>query len=290
MMFWQRKMIELAKHTGDITRYPVKLGHDRFNQSNFYTSHFGGLYIFHDLEQPGCVVHGEKDGLGPLPIDLVINAAARDDVAAFLTRNDLVEPIISARGMDAPSVLKQKLDFIVIDTAANAGEDLSQVSRHDLHQLRRKLFKHLPEEFHGLNALWRWSTNRGPKPNIHPNHPAYFYTLRSGHHKDKYLVNMLLAQLAPLDFRQLFICHKSAFYAAYRDWSDQKKEFAARFLEAEYLVDKAGARLDLFGPEPDMFDNGDFGDEEYGAAGNDPDDFDVEDSDMRRGPWGPIPK
>ena len=63
---------------------------------------------------------------------------------------------------------------------------------------------------------------------------------------------MLLAEFTPLDFRQLFICHKERFYETYRSWSDPKREFVADFLAEEYAVDKAAAREALFGPEPDM--------------------------------------
>ena len=63
---------------------------------------------------------------------------------------------------------------------------------------------------------------------------------------------MLLAELSPLDFRQLFICHKDAFYDAYRSWADPKREYVARFLAEEYMIDKVAARETLFGPEPTM--------------------------------------
>jgi len=66
------------------------------------------------------------------------------------------------------------------------------------------------------------------------------------------LVNMLLTDLSRLDFRQLFICHKSLFYEAYKSWTDQKKDFVVRFLQQEYAMDKAGAREALFGTEPSM--------------------------------------
>lgn len=65
---------------------------------------------------------------------------------------------------------------------------------------------------------------------------------------------MLLAELSPLDFRQLFICHKDAFYEAYKTWSDPKREYVSKFLEEEYVIDKVGAREELFGPEPAMQD------------------------------------
>ena len=107
-------------------------------------------------------------------------------------------------------------------------------------------------EFHALNDLLRWVEDGSDWPVITSEHPAYFYTLRASQTKDRDLVNMLLADLSPLDVRQLFICHKEAFYRAYRGWSETKKSYVANFLAAEYAVDKAGARAALFGPEPGM--------------------------------------
>ena len=63
---------------------------------------------------------------------------------------------------------------------------------------------------------------------------------------------MLLSDLSRLDFRQLFICHKSLFYETYQNWSEPKKDFVVRFLEQEYAMDKDGAREALFGAEPSM--------------------------------------
>ena len=41
---------------------------------------------------------------------------------------------------------------------------------------------------------------------------------------------MLLAELSPLDVRQLFICHKEAFYRAYAGWPAAKQAYVARLL------------------------------------------------------------
>ena len=76
----------------------------------------------------------------------------------------------------------------------------------------------LPEEFLKLGELVRWALNGGSWPRIASDNPAYFYTLRArADHPDRDLINQLLSELAPLDVRQLFITHKPAFYAAYRD-------------------------------------------------------------------------
>ncbi|SHE97820.1 hypothetical protein SAMN05444273_103329 [Litoreibacter ascidiaceicola] len=242
-------MIKLAHKTGDVTRVPIKLGHADYEQENFWTSHFGGLYAFRDVEKP-AVISMSEDDLGNLPVGkggAAIGASERTKIAKFLDDNELVEPIVKARGVDAVAILRQKLDFIVVDVAATMEADLSQVRRTDLRSLARRYSDLLPPEFHTLGKLLRWAEGGGAWPRISSNDPAYFYTLRAKPHKDRDLVNMLLSELSLLDVRQLFICHKELFYARYRSWPDQKKAFVADFLAREYQVDKAGAREALFG-------------------------------------------
>ncbi len=241
------EMITLAKKTGDVTRAPLKLKQMTFRQDNFWTGHFGGLYIFRGVDHPAAISAADKSGLGKLPIDHVFDFSDRNEIAVFLELNDLVEPIVKARGVNAAAILQQKMDFIVVDLATEMGEDLSGATRRDIRALARRYAKKLPPEFHGLAALLRWAQAGGAWPQISSEHPAYFYTLRAKPHADRDLVNMLLAALTPKDIRQLFICHKERFYQAYTGWPDAKKTYVAEFLEREYQVDKAGARDALFG-------------------------------------------
>ena len=246
------EMIELARTTGDVTRTPLELEAKTFEQGNYWTSHFGGLYLFRAMKHPAVIAAGPKAPLGKLPIDRVFDFSERNEIARFLDLNGLVEPIVKARGADAAAILRQKMDFVLIDAADRLGADLSGMGRRDLHRFARELGETLPEEFLGLAELLRWVEAGGAWPRITSEHPAYFYSLRARAHADRDLVNMLLADLAPLDIRQLFICHKQAFYAAYRGWSEAKRGFVADFLEKEYQIDKSGTRAALFGSEPGM--------------------------------------
>ncbi len=106
------------------------------------------------------------------------------------------------------------MDFVVADVATSLGEDLSGATRRDLRALGRRYYDKLPEAWRGLFDLVRWAEDGGAWPRIDSEHPAYFYTLRAKDHKDADMVNMLLAELSPMDVRQLFICHKEAFYRA----------------------------------------------------------------------------
>ena len=163
---------------------------------------------------------------------------------------------MNARGADAAAILRQKMDFILVEAGAMLGINIGAGSRQGLRDVAKKLGSALPDEFKGLAGLLRWVEAGGQWPRITSSHPAYFYTLRSKPHADRDLVNMLLAELSPLDIRQLFICHKELFYRLYSSWPHQKKAYVANFLEREYQVDKAGARRALFGPEPGMEEPG----------------------------------
>ncbi len=246
------EMIGMAKKTGDVVRNPVALRQMSFGQENFWTDHFGGMYVFRGVAHPAAIVATKKEDFGALPIPFLFDLRDRSAIAKFLTLNDLVEPIIEARGVDSAAILHQKMDFIVAAVAAEMKEDLAGATRRDLRRLGRQYAARLPEAWQGLAALLRWAEEDGPWPRISSEHPAYFYTLRAKAHPDADLVNMLLAELTPLDIRQLFICHKEVFYRAYATWPDQKRAYVVDFLDREYQVDKAGTREALFGHEAPM--------------------------------------
>jgi hypothetical protein len=249
------EMIGLAKHTGDVTRHPVALKQMVFEHGNFWTSHFGGSYVFHKVKRP-FVLTASPDAFTS-DEGVRVPALGLDQpnaIARALEENGLVEPIVKARNVDAAAILRQKMDFILIDAAATLEIDMADATRSDLRAVARRLGAALPDAFTGLGDLLRWVEGGGTWPRITSEHPAYFYTFRAAPGADRDLVNMLLAELAPLDVRQLFICHKELFYRLYATWSDARRQYVADFLEREYQVDKAGTRAALFGDEPGMED------------------------------------
>ena len=267
------EMIGLAKRTGDVTRNPVRLRHAEFGQDDFWTAHFGGLYLFRGVEHPALIARQDTAALGALPIKHQFDFSERNRIARFLELNDLVEPIVKARGIDAGAILRQKMDFIVVDAAQEAGVDLTGATRRDIRALARQHADQLPAEYHGLRQLLNWAESGGPWPRITSDHPAYFYTLRAADRPQQDLVNMLLSELAPKDVRQLFICHKEVFYRLYATWSETKKSYVADFLDREYQADKAGARAALFGHDAPM---------------ENPPQPPREDLIQRVGPWGAV--
>ncbi len=245
-------MIELAKKTGDVTRVPISLPAMTFQQPSFWTSHFGGLYVFRDVKFPAVISTAPRETLGTMPISPVMDITSRNQIAEWLERNGLVEPIVQARGMDAAGVLRQKMDFVLVDAADALNIEIGDARRTELRKVAYRLGESLPDEFLGLAALLRWVEGAGDWPRITSEHKAYFYTLRAATGPFRDLVNMLLSELSPMDGRQMFIVHKELFYAQYTTWSERKRQYVADFLEREYKVDSQGAREALFGPEPTM--------------------------------------
>jgi len=249
------EMIDLAKTTGDVTRNPVTLKAQTFDQANFWTGYFGGVYVFRSLPHPAAISVGAKAALGALPIPHLFDLGDRNQLARFLEINDLVEPIVRAPGADAAAILRQKMDFILIDAAAKLGIDRGAGTRRELRTVANRLGDQSPPEFLGLAEMLRWVETGGAWPRLTSEHPSYFYTLRAKAGPDRDLVNMLLSELSPLDIRQCFICHKELFYRLYAGWSDDKQAYVADFLANEYQMDRTGSRKALFGPEPDMTDS-----------------------------------
>ncbi len=246
------QMIALATKTGDITTQAIALPAMTFSQPDFWTSHFGGVYVFQGVRLPAVISTLPRQTLGQMPVAPVMDLTQRNAIAEWLERNALVEPIVQARGMDAAAVIRQKMDFILVEAADALGLDLGDARRTELRKIAYKLGDALPPEFLGLAALLNWIDGNAPWPRISSEHPAYFYTLRATTGANRDLVNMLLSELAPMDVRQMFITHKELFYARYGTWSDRKKQYVVDFLEREYQVDTQGAREALFGPEPSM--------------------------------------
>lgn len=281
-------MIGIAQRTGNIMRNPSVLDRSEYDQGNFYTKHFGGLYVFHHVAHPGIIsVDPAAAGIAAGEHDF-IDLADAQTVATFLASNDLVEDVFSSDGLDAEALLRQRQDFILIDHLSQQGGELGGVSRQDLRAALHSSIDDLPGVFHQLSEMTRWLSQGGDKPRLSPSDAAYFYTFRARSHGDRDLVNMLLAELMPHDIRHLFVCHKEAFYDAYAEWSDTKREFVAEFLAREYAIDKEGTREALFGPEPSMVaelqtEGGDDGQARNVVTPENP----VAGKDVVMGPWGP---
>ncbi|WP_185968466.1 DUF6638 family protein [Paracoccus sp. M683] len=245
------RMIEQAQKSGDVLRNPVHLQKTDFEVPDFWTADFGGVYVMRSAKQPAMIFADPAQRID-IHGTTTMSLDQRNAIAAWLARNALAEPIISARGADAAPILRQKIDFVLVDAATQLKIDTGNSSRAELRRAAARMGSQLPAEVRGLANLLRYAEQGGDWPVIDSSDPAYFYAIRATPGPARDLVNRMLSELGPDDVRQLFITHKPLFYRLYQTWDDQKREYVAEFLAREYQIDKQGTRDALFGPEPGM--------------------------------------
>ena len=247
------EMIDLARKTGDVVRVPVTLGKPTFEQPDFWTSHFGGVYVFRSIPSATVISVAARETLGDMAVPVQLDLADRNQIAHFLETNALAEPIVTTKGADAAGILRQKMDFVLMDAAAAAGTKLDGLEpgavRRELRGVAQRLGAAAPAEFAGLAALLRWVEGAAEWPRLTSEHPAYFYGLRARPGPLCDLVTMLLCELCPLDARQMFLGHKELFYQTYATWPEAKRAAVAQYLAQEYLLEKAGAQAAVSAPE-----------------------------------------
>ena len=100
-----------------------------FSQTNFWTSFFGGVYIFQGVRYPAAISTLDWHSLGEVPVAQVMDLTHRNQIADWLERNGLTEPIVQARGADASAILRQKMDFILVDAADRLGIEVGDAHR-----------------------------------------------------------------------------------------------------------------------------------------------------------------
>lgn len=239
------ELIKEAKTTGNILRHPLKFTRTAYEQGNFFTTHFGGLYVFRDLKRATVIALDPPKGEYTIPVDQVFTPSDRAGITEFLLANKLVEPL----GREGDAILQQRMDFMVIDALAGSGSLGETVSRRDIRAGIHRHIADLPDEFHALTELLQRDASKRRLP---LGHPAWFYTQRATKGPNRDLVNMLLTEFTPRDPRQLFIWNKPAFYRAYAKWPEAKQAYIAQKLSDEYMLDKKGVRAELYGAEDSM--------------------------------------
>ena len=246
------EMIEQARKSGDVTRNPVRLSHTGFDVPDFRTPLFGGVYVIRSAPEP-AVIFADPSRQMPLGGMQVMTLPDRNAIAAWLARNGLAEQVTALGGAATAAVLRQKIDFVLVDAATGAGIEPGDGSRAALRRAAARLDPAaLPPELPGLGAILRYVETGGDWPVIDSANPTYFYALRATTGPWQGTVNQLIAELAPHDVRTLFLVNKPVFHRLFQGWDAAKQAYVADQLAREYQIDRQGTRAALFGPEPGM--------------------------------------
>lgn len=243
-------MIENVNITGDIIRnkiHPVFLD---YQQNNFFTRHFGGVYIFNIGEISTVIaIDSEIEKIvNKLPNVNYINIEDKTSVRNFLVDNKIIEILTESYLLEHMTALRNKTNFIVIDFLANQNPklDLVDLTSHQLKSYIYENFNDLPTEFHELSKIVKYLDNGFPLSVENIPEDLFFYFIRSSNHDEKNLVNHLISFHTPYDFLTTFISNKALFYERYDNWVATKKKYVVEYLIKNYLHDKEGVRKLIF--------------------------------------------
>jgi len=246
-----RTMVDLAKVTGDIRRHPVVPTKCEFSQPNYFTNHFGGLYVFLDTRPPTLISLDpafEARLASGRPAVEHIAIADRAAVARFLADRKLIAFLGEGIG-DPVGLLREKAGFVAYDALARSGA-IDSATAFDDEAFKRLIYQQFdafPQEFRSLSEAVRTLEN-DPQALLGAM-PAdiFFYLVRSSNHADRELVNHLLAQFTPFDFRQSYICNRALFERHYAEWPLAKQAVVADYLARHYAGAEAALEERLYG-------------------------------------------
>lgn len=247
------RMVELAKVTGDIREN--KLVPDRviFRHEAFWTTHFGGIYVFIDKDMTTVISDPAAPGfrrsrpwqvsyLGIRDAERVFRFLAstgRLDLprASWIETSNYLEhraemAIRSLIHRQQPNLDFDKVDKVWLQTWIHSNADL--INRDGtfpfLNAAKRELAQTGKLRLEDMDPVRRFLVVRAK-----PDHP------------DAWLTNRLISDFVPDDFISLYVFSKQTFYRQYQSWPARWRAHVVETLKTTYLKDKAAFRLKLYG-------------------------------------------
>lgn len=249
------RMVELAKVTGDIRENSLVPDKVLFRHSAFWTSHFGGVYIFVDDNTTTVIGDPSVPGFRrsrPWQVNY-ISIKDAEQVFQFLSTTGRIE-LPRASWIEPSGYLENRGEMIIrhLIQTLEPKRDLTNIDRIWLQtwiHANASMINH-DGTWPFLNAVKREISQTG-QINLSEIDPARrFLVVRAQpKHPDAWLVNQLISDFVPWDFIARYVFHKPGFYADYQGWSPSYQEHVVDILKTTYLKDKEGLRKRLYGLE-----------------------------------------
>ena len=233
-----------AQLTGDVrfnNIIPQKL---RFEITSYWTSHFGGLFVFRDSDENGKAmiigketrpdfISGLSDGTSYLPL------GDSEGVYDFLLNSGRIEGP-EADWLAGSGMVERRRNFLV-RTLIGQTEKNTDLEALDDNAVRNWIYAHLDElgddgVFEFLTTVSKGLLN-GRLPDLRRTDTRLLMTIIRANpaHEDAVLVNRLLSEYAPFDYFTRFAVNKQGFYSDYEKMSDNLRSFVAGRLAQDYF-------------------------------------------------------
>ncbi|MGL4404981.1 MAG: DUF6638 family protein, partial [Notoacmeibacter sp.] len=256
--FWRdeaalNRMVDLAKATGDIRENPLVPEKVVFRHDAYWTSHFGGLYVFLDEKLSTVICDPSAPGFRksrPWQVSY-IDKADHVRVFEFLANSGRMElprdswvtqskyfehradmAVRSVIARNAPQTDFEKIDAIWLQAWMNRNSHaIEQDGAYPFLVTARRM----------IAQTGRLSVKDIPLEHL-------FQCVRARpDHVDAWLTNRLISDYVPSDFVSMYVFNKEGFYEFYEAQDDNYRAHIVETLKSLYLSNKAGLRARLYG-------------------------------------------
>lgn len=247
------RMVDLAKVCGDIRENALVPDQVIFRHNAYWTSHFGGLYVFVDPDMTTVISDPSAPGFRrsrPWQVSyLSINDA--DKVFRFLAATGRLD-LPRASWIEASGYLEHRAEMVVraLIRDAEPNRNLTDV---DKVWLQTWIHGHADliasdGNFPFLNAAKREIAQYGHlKIEEVPPRQRFLVVRAKPDHPDAWLTNQLISDFVPQDFVSRYVFNKPGFYKDFDGFSDAWRSHVVDVLKTTYLKDKAAFRARLYG-------------------------------------------
>lgn len=247
------RMVELAKVTGDIRENALVPDQVIFRHNAFWTSHFGGLYVF--IDKDAITVIGDPTAPGfkrsrPWQVSY-LSITDADRVFRFLAGTGRLE-LPRASWIEQSGYLEHRAEMAV-HALIRAAEPKRKIADVDKVWLQSWIHAHadlINKEgtFPFLNGAKREIAQMG-QLRLEEVFPQQRFLVVRGKpdHPDAWLTNRLISDFAKFDFVSRYVFNKQGFYADYEELSETARADVVETLKSTYLKDKVAFRTRLYG-------------------------------------------
>lgn len=247
------RMVELAKVCGDIRENALVPDQVIFRHNTFWTSHFGGLYVFIDPDM--ITVIGDPTAPGfrrsrPWQVSY-LSIRDADRVFRFLASSGRLE-LPRASWLETSGYLEHRAEMIIrgLIHATDPQRDLASADKVWLQAWihNNATLINRDGNFPFLNMAKREVAQLGHLrlEDVFPLH-RFLVVRAKPDHPDAWLTNRLISDFVPSDFISRYIFNKQGFYKDYESANAVWRKDVVEILKTTYFKDKEAFRKRLYG-------------------------------------------
>jgi hypothetical protein len=247
------RMVELAKVTGDIRENALVPDQVIFRHNAYWTSHFGGLYVFIDPDVTTVICDPAAPGFRrsrPWQVSY-LSLREPDKVFRFLATSGRLD-LPRASWMEPTDWLEFRANLVIRELVHGA-EPKRDVGNLDRVWLQSWIHANaervnIDGRFPFLNAAKRELNQLGQIKADEVRPDFRFLIVRAKpEHPDAWLTNRLISDFVPSDFVFRYAFNKQGFYADYEAFREPWRRYVVDTLKSTYLKDTEGFRAKQYG-------------------------------------------